>query len=140
MPETSERLPGPRFLDRRSPPNIVTLILLASVSGLALNIFLPSLPNMTAHFETEYGLMQMAVAFYLGMNAILQLIIGPISDRYGRKGLLRSWLVGYAIAGIACIMTSSFTTLLLARFIQVIFASGVRVGDWVCPLCFDGCL
>ena len=53
MPETSQLLQGPRFLDRRSPPNIVTLILLASVSGLALNIFLPSLPNMTAHFDTD---------------------------------------------------------------------------------------
>ena len=47
-----------RFLDRTTPPHIVTLILLAGLSALVMNIFLPSLPNMAAHFETDYGIMQ----------------------------------------------------------------------------------
>ncbi|HKL05867.1 MAG TPA: Bcr/CflA family drug resistance efflux transporter, partial [Roseovarius sp.] len=38
-------LPAPRFLDRASPPHILTLILLAGISALAINIFLPSLPG-----------------------------------------------------------------------------------------------
>ena len=39
-------LPSPRFLDRTTPPKIVTLILLAGLSALTMNIFLPSLPGM----------------------------------------------------------------------------------------------
>ena len=120
MPETSQLLQGPRFLDRRSPPNIVTLILLASVSGLALNIFLPSLPNMTAHFDTEYGLMQMAVAFYLGMNAVLQLIIGPISDRYGRRPILLGGLVIFLLATLGCIWATNVWMFLLFRMLQAV--------------------
>ena len=38
-----------RFLDQSTPPHIATLILLAGLSALAMNIFLPSLPGMTAH-------------------------------------------------------------------------------------------
>jgi len=55
-------LPASRFLDRATPPHIVTLILLAGISALSLNIFLPSLPGMTEYFDTEYRLMQLSVA------------------------------------------------------------------------------
>ena len=43
-----------RFLDRTTPPHIATLILLAGTSALAMNIFLPSLPNMAAYFQADY--------------------------------------------------------------------------------------
>ena len=57
-------LPPPRFLDRTTPPKIVTLILLAGLSALAMNIFLPSLPGMAADFGVSYGVMQQSVALY----------------------------------------------------------------------------
>ena len=82
-----------RFLDRSTPPHIVTLILLAGLSALVMNIFLPSLPNMTAYFQTEYWLMQLSVAVYLGVNAILQILIGPISDKLGRRPVIL-WGIG----------------------------------------------
>ncbi|MEM6589784.1 MAG: multidrug effflux MFS transporter [Pseudomonadota bacterium] len=107
-----------RFLDRRSPPHILTLIALASVSGIALNIFLPSLPNMTAYFDTEYGLMQMAVAFYLGMNAVLQLIVGPISDRYGRRPVLLWGLIIFLLATLGCIWATNIWVFLAFRMLQ----------------------
>jgi DHA1 family bicyclomycin/chloramphenicol resistance-like MFS transporter len=74
-----------RFLDRTTPPHLVTLVLLTAVSAAALNVFLPSLPSMTVYFDTDYRLMQLSVALYLAVNAALQLVIGPISDRFGRR-------------------------------------------------------
>ncbi|MBZ0124266.1 MAG: Bcr/CflA family drug resistance efflux transporter, partial [Roseovarius sp.] len=67
--------PQRRFLDRESPPHIVTLIVLSALSALTMNIFLPSLPAMSAHFEADYRLMQLSVALYLGVNAVLQLFV-----------------------------------------------------------------
>ena len=80
--------PKVRFLDRSTPPHIVTLVLLSGMSALAMNVFLPSLPQMTAHFDTSYQLMQLSVAVYLGVNAVLQIVIGPISDKLGRRPVL----------------------------------------------------
>ena len=81
-------LPRARLLDRQTPPHILTLILLAGISTLAMNIFLPSLPGMTAYFDTEYRLMQLSVAVYLAVNAVFQLVIGPVSDRLGRRPVI----------------------------------------------------
>jgi len=77
-----------KFLDRTNPPHIVTLILLAGFSAMVMNMFLPSLPNMTEHFATEYRLMQLSVSLYLAVSAIMQIIIGPISDNLGRRKVL----------------------------------------------------
>ena len=80
-------LPKSRYLDRRTPPHVTTLVLLAGISALSMNVFLPSLPNMAAYFNTDYALMQLSVTLYLGLTGFLQLIIGPLSDRYGRRRL-----------------------------------------------------
>lgn len=101
---------------------------LMSLNALAIDIMLPALSNISDFYSlTRDNDQQLVIFAYIAGFGAPQLIFGPISDRYGRKGLLRICLIGYAIAGIACIMTSSFMTLLLARFIQGVFASGVRV-------------
>lgn len=101
---------------------------LMSLNALAIDIMLPALSNISEHYSLVRANDQQLVIFaYIAGFGAPQLIFGPISDRYGRKGLLAVCLIGYAIAGVACIMTNSFTALLTARFIQGVFASGVRV-------------
>ncbi|MEM6558055.1 MAG: multidrug effflux MFS transporter, partial [Pseudomonadota bacterium] len=107
---------------------VIMVAALMSLNALAIDIMLPALSNISDFYSlTRDNDQQLVIFAYIAGFGAPQLVFGPISDRYGRKGLLRICLIGYAIAGIACIMTSSFTTLLLARFIQGIFASGVRV-------------
>jgi len=110
--------PRVRFLDRATPPHIATLILLAGLSALAMNIFLPSLPGMVAHFDTSYGLMQLSVALYLAVNAALQIVIGPLSDRWGRRPVVL-WGVGlFLVATLGCIAAPSVTVFLVFRMMQ----------------------
>ena len=45
--------PAVRFLDRTTPPHIVTLILVSGVGALSTSIFLPSLAHMAEHFDTS---------------------------------------------------------------------------------------
>jgi DHA1 family bicyclomycin/chloramphenicol resistance-like MFS transporter len=114
--------PTARFLDRSSAPHISTLILLASISALAMNIFLPSLPNMTAHFQTEYRLMQLSVAGYLAANAVLQILIGPISDKFGRRPVIL-WAIGlFLLATLGCIFAPSVHVFLFFRMCQAVIA------------------
>lgn len=107
---------------------VILVAALMSLNALAIDIMLPALSNISEFYDLQRDNDQQLVIFaYIAGFGAPQLVFGPISDRYGRKGLLSICLVGYAIAGLACIMTNSFMTLLIARFIQGIFASGVRV-------------
>jgi len=107
-----------RFLDRSTPPHIITLILLAGLSALAMNIFLPSLPGMTEWFDTEYRLIQLSVALYLGVNAGLQLLMGPISDRWGRRPVIIGGLGLFLIATLGCIFAPNVYVFLTFRMFQ----------------------
>jgi MFS transporter, DHA1 family, multidrug resistance protein len=113
-----------RFLNRATPPHIVTLILLSGISALGMNIFLPSLPNMTEYFQTDYRLMQLSVALYLGVNGALQIVIGPIADRSGRRPVILWGLVVFLVATLGCIFAPTAEVFLAFRMMQ----AGVAVG------------
>jgi MFS transporter, DHA1 family, multidrug resistance protein len=117
-----------RFLDRKTPPHIFTLILLTGLGALSLNMFLPSLPRMADHFATDYTLMQLSVALYLAVNAGLQILIGPISDRFGRRPVLL-WGVGlFLVATIGCIFAPNIETFLIFRMLQAVVVAGLVLG------------
>ena len=67
--------PIPQFRNNRTPPKVVTLILMAGLSALTMNIFLPSLPAMALWFDVPYALMQLSVALYLLLCALPGLYI-----------------------------------------------------------------
>ncbi|MCB1367878.1 MAG: multidrug effflux MFS transporter [Rhodobacteraceae bacterium] len=118
-------LPKPVFLDRTTPPHVLTLVLLAGLSALSMNVFLPSLPNMTAYFQTDYALMQLSVSAYLGLTGFLQVLIGPLSDRYGRRPVILISLVLFVLASIGCLFAHSIEVFLVFRMAQASIATGM---------------
>lgn len=117
-------MPTIRFLDRTTPPHIATLILMAGVGALSLNVFLPSLPTMAEHFGVDYGLMQLSVSLYLATTAFVQIAIGPISDRYGRRPVVIGCVAIFVAASLGAIFAPNFTTFLICRLAQTAIASG----------------
>jgi len=106
---------------------MATLILLVSLPSLAMNVFLPSLPGMTAYFQTDYGVMQLAVASYLGANAIFQIVIGPISDKFGRRPVLL-WCIGlFLLATLGCLFAPNVWVFLLFRMAQAFIVAGMTL-------------
>ncbi len=114
-----------QFLNRRTPPHIATLILMAGLSALTMNIFLPSLPGMAAYFDAPYALMQLSVALYLALSAVLQVVIGPISDRFGRRKVLLGAISLFLIATVGTLLAQTATTFLIFRMAQAVIAAGM---------------
>lgn len=111
-----------RYLDRSTAPHVTTLILLAGISAMAMNIFLPSLPGMALHFEVDYAVMQLSVATYLAMSAVLQILIGPLSDKIGRRPVIL-WGVGlFCLATVGCLFAPNATVFLIFRGLQAVIA------------------
>ncbi len=118
-------LPKSVYLDRRTPPHITTLVLLSGLSALSMNVFLPSLPNMAAYFNTDYALMQLSVTLYLGLTGLLQLIIGPLSDRYGRRPVILTGVTIFLLASVGCLLATTIEQFLFFRMMQTAIAIGM---------------
>ena len=81
-----------------STPNIIiTLTLLTAVPLMSLNMFLPSLGIMAQDFNVGYDTMTIAVSGYLIFTAVLQLLAGPVADRFGRRPVLMASLGLFAV-------------------------------------------
>ena len=93
------------YLNKSSPPHIVTLVSLAGMSALAMNIFLPSLPGMTEYFGTTYTVMNLSISMYLAVTALLQIFIGPISDKLGRRPVVLTSFFIFFVATIGCLLS-----------------------------------
>jgi DHA1 family bicyclomycin/chloramphenicol resistance-like MFS transporter len=111
--------------EQTKSPRMATLIIATSVGPLALNVFLPSLPGMARYFAVDYGVVQLALSLYLVSMALLQLAIGPASDRYGRRPVLLTSLFIFLTATVAAIFSPNVRFLLVCRVLQAFAASGI---------------
>ena len=101
---------------------------LLALNALAIDTMLPALAEIGKFYQVENPNDQQLVIFsYILGFGIPQLFFGPISDRFGRKGLLQFSLIGYSITAFWCMAANSFEMLLAIRFLQGVFSAGARV-------------
>lgn len=117
----------PRFLDRTTPPHIATLILIAGLAALSLNVFLPSLPAIARHFGVPYPTAQLTVSAYLATTALMQIVIGPLSDRFGRRPVMLGALAVFIAATLGALAAPNFEVFFACRLIQTAVASGFAI-------------
>jgi len=112
------------FYSATSPPKLFTLILLSALSVASLNLFVASLSNIAEEFQAEYTLVNLSIAGYAGMTAVLQLIIGPLSDRFGRRPIIIAGLIIFILASLGCLLATDISTFLFFRLLQGAVISG----------------
>ena len=112
------------FLDKKSPPHMITLVLLSGVGALSMSVFLPAMLEMSRYFETSYTLMQLSISLYLVCTAFIQLIAGPISDRLGRRIVTIISVGIFVLASLGCYLSGSLESFLFFRLLQGTIAAG----------------
>ena len=118
---------GVRFLDRTTPAHIATLVCLTAVSSMNMNVFLPSLPGMADYFDAPYAVLQLSVSAYLFVSAFLQIIAGPLSDKFGRRPIIL-WGFGlFVIATIGCVFAPTVELFLTFRMCQATIVVGMAI-------------
>jgi DHA1 family bicyclomycin/chloramphenicol resistance-like MFS transporter len=115
--------PGPATDDIRSAPPKIMLLLLVVMTGVApisLYMLVPALPVLATTFGRDISVAQMTVSLYMVGIACSQIIMGPLSDRFGRRPVLLAGLGLMVVASAACIFAQSLPELIAARFLQAL--------------------
>src|ERR1051325_2316968 len=103
------------------------LSLLTALGPLAVDMYLPSFPDIARVLATEPATVQLTLSLYMVSYAIGQVIYGPLSDRYGRLPVMRTALAIYCVASLACAFAPNIEMLLLARAAPGLGSSGAIV-------------
>ena len=96
-----------------------------ALGPLAVDLYLPALPAIGRALGARPDQVQLTLSTYMLGFSLAQLMVGPLSDRFGRKPVMLFGLLAFALASLACMLAQSIETLLLARFFQ---ALGAAVG------------
>lgn len=112
----------------RSLPFLALLAALVALGGLAIDMYLPALPTIGAEFAAAPDRVQLTMSIYLLGSATGQIIIGPLSDRFGRRPVLIGGFLLFAAASLGAMSAGSVDTLIAWRLLQSI---GAAVGGVV---------
>ncbi|MFD4522677.1 multidrug effflux MFS transporter [Streptomyces sp. NPDC058470] len=97
---------------------VVVLAALTAVAPLAIDTYVPGFPSMGASLHASSSAVQLTMTAFLAGLVVGQLVIGPISDGLGRRGLLVSGTAGFAVFSLVCAVAPNITVLNGARFLQ----------------------
>ena len=103
---------------RPRAPSVALLFAMLYAGQLGSNIYLPGLPDIARDLDTTISAAQTLVAAYLGAFAFAQLVMGPLSDRFGRRPTILGGLGLFTLASVLCAAVPDIGTLLIARFAQ----------------------
>lgn len=94
-------------------PTLLILVAISALQPIALNLLAPATPILARHFATNYATIQLTLTLFLVSVALTQLVIGPLSDRYGRRPCVLAG-IGLFVVGSALGAVADSTGLLLA--------------------------
>ena len=110
------------------PEFVVVIASIMALNPLAMDMMLPALPDIASAFHiTEANRPQAVLATFLLGFGVGQFVMGPLSDRFGRRPVLIDGMALYCIASVIAITAQSFEMLLLARALQGLGTSATRV-------------
>lgn len=105
---------------------IVFLAFLNAFVPLSIDLYLPALPKMADLFSAPESTARLTLGFFIFFFACSMLLWGPLSDRYGRKPILRFGLALYVAASLGCALAQDMETLIAGRIFQAIGCGAVQ--------------
>ncbi|MCX4739532.1 multidrug effflux MFS transporter [Streptomyces antibioticus] len=120
---------------------LVTLILggLTATPPLSMDMYLPALPEVTRHLHAPAATVQLTLTACLAGMALGQLVVGPLSDRWGRRRPLLAGLLVYVLATALCALAPTVELLVACRLVQGLAgAAGIVIARAVVRDLYDG--
>ncbi len=129
----------PRAAEAPKPWGLLLLLMaMTSIGPTTLNIVVPALPQMANRLASDVATIQLTITVYLLALAGGQLVMGPLSDRFGRRPVILAGLALTAAASVLAISVGTVSSLVVARALQALGASaGIVVSRAIIRDLFD---
>ncbi len=101
----------------RLPP-VWLLVMCSAIGPIAMTITQPATSQLMRDFSAGYGVAQLVITVYLVATAVASLVLGPLSDRYGRRHVMMAGLSLFLLGNLLCLFSTSLEVLLLGRLVQ----------------------
>ena len=101
----------------REPPLALLVVILASVQ-LGMTMYIPSLPAIAAYFNVSAAVATLTLTVYLAFFAVSQLVVGPLSDRFGRRPVVLGGIAAFVLGSYACALAPTIEILIVMRAVQ----------------------
>ena len=103
---------------------VLLLGVLSAFGPFVVDLYLPSLPQLASFFETSASMTQLTLTTAMIGLAVGQLLIGPLSDKFGRKKPLIISLVIYILSTVLIVFSPNIETMIVLRVIQGLSSAG----------------
>src|SRR6201996_1336048 len=128
MHGTLDRQPSVTSELARSKLMLMLLVVMTGIAPISLYMLVPTLPVLAKTFDSPISLAQMTVSMYMVGIACSQIVMGALSDRFGRRPVLLGGMTLMVVASAACVFAESLPQLIAARFFQALGgASGMVI-------------
>ncbi|REK56560.1 MAG: hypothetical protein C6W55_07365 [Thermobacillus sp.] len=104
---------------------VILISVLSMIPPLATDMYMPSLPELTDYFDTTSSLTSFSMSIFFIFMAVGMLILGPVSDKYGRKPILLLSVATTMAFSALCAWAPTIGVFLLVRAIQAFGAGGM---------------
>lgn len=117
---------------------LLLLMAMTAIGPTTLNVLVPAIPQLARKLSAEIATVQLTISVYLLALAGGQLVMGPLSDRFGRRPVLLAGLALTVVASLLALLMATVASLIAARVMQAIGASaGIVVGRAIIRDLFD---
>src|SRR5690606_15894320 len=100
---------------------------LAFLPAASTDMYLPSLPDVAADLGTSSAAVQLTISSVMVGGALSQLVVGPLSDRVGRRRPVLLGLLGFAVVAALCVVAASITQLVALRVLHGVVGAAASV-------------
>lgn len=118
---------------------LIVIGIVSAFGPFVTDFYLPALPVLAGYFDTTASLVQLSLTFSMVGLGVGQLVIGPLSDKYGRKRPLMASLVLFCISTTGCLYASDIYVFIFFRLLQGLSgAGGVVISKSIATDLYEG--
>lgn len=129
-------------MNHRRPSYLMMLGLLAPMAlalPFAMDIYVPAIPHMTTLLHATHTQMQLTLNLFMLVSGLMQMLVGPITDRFGRRRVTLVLAMLFGFGSAMCAGTHSFLWLLMGRVVQATGSCGLlAMGFTIARDLYDG--